>query len=129
MVAVGLDSLLEVPREDVVETLWWLAGGVLLHDVVLAPLTLIVGLLAARLLPRWAFGAAAAGFLVLASVTLIAVPVLGRFGASASNPTLLDRDYWAGWAVFAATVLAVTVAWAAAARYRARHMPVSGGTP
>jgi hypothetical protein len=128
-VAVGLDSLLDVPREDLVETLWWLAGGVVLHDAVLAPLTLVVGLLAARLLPSWAFGAVAAGFLVLASVTLIAVPVLGRFGASPSNPTLLDRDYWAGWAIFVATVLAATVTGAVVARLRARQVPGIGGRP
>ena len=41
---------------------------------------------------------------MLGSVTLLAVPVLGRFGARADNPTLLDRDYIAGWLVLAGLV-------------------------
>ena len=36
------------------------------------------------------------GFVVLGSVTLLAMPVLGRFGARPDNPTLLDRDYSVG---------------------------------
>jgi hypothetical protein len=41
------------------------------------------------------------------------VPTLGRFGATADNPTLLDRDYLAGWLVFAAIVVAGAAVWAA----------------
>ena len=39
---------------------------------------------------------AVAGLVVLGSVTLLAIPVLGRFGARADNPTLLDRHYGVG---------------------------------
>ena len=42
---------------------------------------------------------------VLGPLTLIAVPVLGRFGAKADNPTLLDRPYWLGYAVVVGLVL------------------------
>ena len=51
-----------------------------------------------------------------ARVTLVAVPVLGRFGARADNPTLLDRDYVAGWLVLAG-----------AGRRRRGRWPVSCG--
>jgi hypothetical protein len=47
---------------------------------------------------------------VLGTVTLSAVPVLGRFGARADNPTLLDRHYLLGWLVFAVLVGVVTAA-------------------
>jgi hypothetical protein len=48
---------------------------------------------------------------VLGSVTVLAVPVLGRFGERSDNATLLDRDYTAGWLVLALfTVAAVVVA-------------------
>ena len=91
----------------------WLVAGVVLHDGLLAPLTILVCLVAARLLPAPARGPAA----VLGSVTLLAVPVLGRFGARPDNPTLLDRNYAAGWAVLAAlTVVGVLLATYAAAR-------------
>lgn len=87
----------------------WLGSGVLLHDAVLAPV--VLGLLA--LVTRVAGPAARApvvvGLVVLGSVTLVAVPVLGRFGARADNPTLLDRPYAAGWLVLAGLVVLGTV--------------------
>ncbi len=50
-------------------------------------------------------------------VTLTAVPVLGRFGARADNPTRLNRHYVGGWVAF--TVL-ITAATAASARLHRR---------
>jgi len=88
----------------------WLAGGVLLHDGVLALVVLVLGAAVLRLLPQAAKAPAAVGFVVLGSVTLLAVPVLGRFGARADNPTLLDRGYWAGWLVVAGLTVGAVVA-------------------
>ncbi len=90
---------------DLLNLALWLAGGVVLHDGVLALAALAVGAVAVRLLPRPAKAPAAVGFVVLGSVTLLAVPVLGRFGARPDNPTLLDRDYTVGWLVLAGLVL------------------------
>ncbi len=118
LVAVGVMRFVETGRADMVDAVWWLGGGVVGHDVLLSPLTLLLGLAVVRLLPPWARGGAAAAFVVLGSVTLLAVPVLGRFGASPGNPTLLDRDYWTGWLVFAATVVAAAGGWALAERRR-----------
>jgi len=103
---------------DLIATALWLAGGVLVHDLVLAPLTLLVGALAVRVLPSVARAPAAVGAVVLGSVTLLAVPVLGRFGARADNPTLLDRPYGTGWLVLAGLVL-LGVALGTARRARA----------
>ncbi|QYJ05289.1 hypothetical protein KUV85_06325 [Nocardioides panacisoli] len=87
----------------------WLVGGVVLHDAVLAPLTLAVAFVAVRLLAApWRLPATVA-LVVLAPLTLLAVPVLGRFGALEDNPTLLDRPYLASWLVLVA-VAALTVA-------------------
>jgi hypothetical protein len=61
-------------------------------------------------LPRAARAPAVVGFVVLGTLTLLAVPVLGRFGARADNPTLLDRSYWAGWLVLAALTLVAVLA-------------------
>ena len=88
----------------------WLAAGVVLLDGVLALVVLAVGTVAVRLLPRPAKAPAVVGFVVLGSVTLLAVPVLGRFGARSDNPTLLDRDYTVGWLVLAGLVLVAIVA-------------------
>jgi len=88
----------------------WLVGGVLLHDAVLAPVVVLAGVLAARALPTPVRVPAAVVAVVLGSVTLLAVPVLGGFGRRPDNPTLLDRDYTAGWLLVAALVVGGVVA-------------------
>ena len=37
------------------------------------------------------------GLVVWGGLTVMAIPVLGRFGALAANPTLLDRPYLTSW--------------------------------
>lgn len=103
--AYGLLRLLSLGWGNLVATAGWAAGAVLAHDVLIAGATLLAGAFGrAVLAPRWR-APAAAGLIVLGSLTLVAVPVLGRFGAKADNPSLLDRNYAAGWAVLAALVV------------------------
>jgi hypothetical protein len=87
----------------------WLVVGVVLHDGVLAVVTLLLAAVVLRVLPASARAPAIVGFVVLGSVTLLAVPVLGRFGARPDNVTLLDRHYVVGWLVFAALTVAAVV--------------------
>ncbi len=113
LAALAYGGLLLVRRIsiDVFDSGVWLAGGVVAHDLVLAPLVIGLGLLVLPRLPVVARAPVTVGTVVLASVTLVAVPVLGRFGASPGNPTLLDRDYVTGWLVLAAlTTLGVAAA-------------------
>ena len=96
---------------DLLDSAIWLGGGVVAHDFVLAPIVIGLALLVIARLPDVARAPVTVGVIVLGSVTLVAVPVLGRFGASPGNPTLLDRDYVTGWLVLAGlTVVAVAVA-------------------
>ena len=90
----------------------------------LALVTLALGALAVppgcrrRPARRWS-----SALVVLGTVTLLAVPVLGRFGARPDNPTLLDRDYTAGWLVLAGlTLVAVVVAAARTLRASAEEV-------
>ncbi|HYN66361.1 MAG TPA: hypothetical protein VES93_05685 [Ornithinibacter sp.] len=102
VVGLGLGQLRSV--------LVWVVGGVVVHDAVLAPLVVALGVLAVlRTSPSWRIPLVWA-LLVLGPLTLVAVPVLGRFGARADNPTLLDRPYWGGYVVVATVVLVLTVA-------------------
>jgi hypothetical protein len=112
LVAVGVVELLTGGPRDTLAATVWLAGGVVLHDFVLAPLVVASGVLATRLVPGWAGPPAVAAAVVLGTVTLMAFPVLGRFGARPDNPTLLDRPYVAGWLVFAGLVLGYASGWA-----------------
>jgi hypothetical protein len=105
--AAAYGTLLLLTRQemgDAAEAVAWLAAGVVVHDAVIAPLCLGAGVVLSRVVPAAARGPVAAGAVVLASTTLLALPVLGRFGARADNPTLLDRDYVLGWLVLAALV-------------------------
>jgi len=110
-VAMGLFGALrfvQLDFPDIVNATLWLAGGVIVHDGILAPLTLAVVVLATRALAPRLRTAVTAGLVVLATVTVTAIPVLGSWGAREDNPTLLDRNYVLGWVVFAALVLLAT---------------------
>jgi hypothetical protein len=113
---VGALELLAEGRDNLLHAVVWLAGGVLLHDFVLSPLVIVLLVLAVAVLPGWARPAAAAATVVLGSVTLMALPVLGRFGARPDNPTLLDRPYLAGWVLVAGLVFVCAFGWAFAQR-------------
>lgn len=109
---------------DLLDVGVWLVAGVLLHDVALTAGTLAVGVVVTRWLPRPARAPVVVGLVVLGSVTLLGVPVLGRFGARTDNPTLLDRDYTAGWLVLAgSTLVAVVLAVVVTALVRSRTDP------
>jgi len=114
--AYGALQLLDLGLDNLVVTVTWLAGGVLVHDAVVAPLTIALWFVVSRVTGRRLPGAVVVGAVVLGTVTVIAVPVLGRFGARADNPTLLDRNYVLGWAMLATLTVVVTAAVVAASR-------------
>ncbi len=109
MGAFGLLRFLQHDFGDIVNAVLWLAGGVAVHDGIIAPLTIGLTLLATRVLPRRAWAATTAAMIVLLTVTVTAIPVLGGWGRRPDNPTLLDRHYLLGWVVFALVVLLVTL--------------------
>jgi hypothetical protein len=106
---VGVWHLLGNGFADLVATGAWLAGGVVVHDALIAPLVVLLGVGLLPRLPSWGRGPAVAGFVVLLTVTLTAVPVLGRFGAKPDDPWLLPRPYGALWLGFALVVVAAVV--------------------
>lgn len=97
----GAVLLLDLGTDNLFATGRWLIGGVILHDGLLGPATIILAALVLRLTRGRVPAPVILAALVLGSVTLVAVPVLGRYGARADNPTLLPRDYTVGWLVFA----------------------------
>jgi hypothetical protein len=74
------------------------------HDLLIVPVVLAAGLVLRRA-PEWARAPLQGTLLICAVVVLASVPVLGRFGARADNPSLLPRDYPAGLAVTLGLVL------------------------
>jgi hypothetical protein len=120
MAAYGVLRLLELGWSNTWDTLRWLLGGVVLHDGVFATLTLTVALLAVRVVPHGRLAPWVVGLVILVPTTLLAVPELGRFGARADDPTLLDRHYWLGWFALVTVVLAGVVAWILVTSYAGR---------
>lgn len=128
VVVGGFGAWLLLTRQDLdqlTNAAVWLAAGVVLHDGLLAIATLVIAAVVLPLLPRAARARAVVGFVVLGSASLLAVPVLGRFGARPDNATLLDRDYLAGWLVLAGVTLVAVVA---ASVLRSRGAHDDGGT-
>ncbi|MFJ9387529.1 hypothetical protein ACIRON_01825 [Nocardioides sp. NPDC101246] len=112
-VGMAYGAWLLVSRQDlgqIVEVVLWLAAAVVIHDGILAPMVLGLGWVGGRLLPRAVARGAVTVLVLLGPATLIAIPVLGRFGAKPDNPTLLDRDYTQGLLVFAALCVCAGVA-------------------
>lgn len=110
--------------DQLVSAALWLGGGVIAHDGLIALVSLALVAAGARLLPSVARPAAAVGMIVLGSITILAIPMLGSFGAKGDNATLLDRNYWLGWS---GIVVLVVVGVAVAAVLRARRTTSATG--
>lgn len=104
---------LALTRQDplqLAEVVLWLGGGIALHDGVVAGLAVAGAAVGRRVLPRPWHAPATLALVVWGTVSVMAIPVLGRFGARPDNPTLLDRPYLAAWlSLTAFTVVAVIV--------------------
>ncbi len=130
----GLRLLLGLDLTDLVDAGVWLAGGVVLHDFVLAPAVLAVGVLVVGRLPGPVRAPAVAALVVVGLVTAAVLPTLGRFGAKPDDPYLLDRPYAASWLTFVALTGVVAGLVAAVRRARtdrpgADRAPRNGAAP
>lgn len=109
------DADLTNPRRLV----WWILGLAVAHDLVVAPLVLVAGIVLARAPAWWGrpVGAAAA---ISAVVVLFSYPLLRRFGERAANPTALPHDYRWNVLVGCAAVWVVTAGLVVVRRVRRR---------
>ncbi|MER7177496.1 hypothetical protein [Streptomyces mesophilus] len=91
--AMGLGTWLLLDVRDPADVAVWLAGAIVLHDGLVAPLVLGIGLFLGGLRAR---GAVRGALIVAGSLTAIALPVLLRPGTPA-NPSVLPLDYPRNW--------------------------------
>ncbi|MFI5100924.1 MAG: hypothetical protein ACHQE5_10525 [Actinomycetes bacterium] len=96
----------------------WLAAGVLLHDLVLAPLLILVGVLVSRSVPSRVRAVVVVGLVSAGTLILVGVPVALAAARPRANPTILPLDYWRGLVL---SVLVVAVVTAVAAVIAARR--------
>ena len=112
-IAYGASLALEQSMPDLISAAKWLVGGIIVHDAIFAPLCIAAAFAGRRLLPKRWWSAVAVAALISVTLLAIAAPVLGRRGAIADNPTVLDRNYAVGVAVALAVVWGAAVAFVA----------------
>ncbi len=120
----GLWLMHDFTTSQLLSVATFLVGGVILHDAIIAPVTVGVGVAAARLLPGHFRAAAGIGFLLWGTLTLAFFNVLSGQGGKPDNDTVLNRPYAVSWLVMTA-VLAAAVVVAAVRRRRAATAPAS----
>ncbi|GAA3839238.1 hypothetical protein GCM10022403_084420 [Streptomyces coacervatus] len=121
LMGVGASLLLD-RQQDLMGVLEWLGGAVVLHDALIAPVVLLVGLVLVRGGVR---GPIRGALLVAGALTAVALPVLLRPGPRA-NSTVLPLDYPRNWLLTLVGVATVTALLVAAKEVRrSRRRPPS----
>lgn len=103
----------------------WLAGGIVLHDGVLAPLVVGAGVVLARVTPVYARKPATIGLIVWGALTIAVANVLSGQGGKPDNDTVINRPYAVTWLVMTVLVFVAITAYSAVARKRAKAAPTS----
>ncbi|MFI8368274.1 hypothetical protein [Streptomyces sp. NPDC085466] len=116
---VGVGAWLVAAQPDPAGVLLWLGGALVLHDGILAPLVLAVGLLLAGRADR---GVLRGALMVAGSLVLVTLPLLLRPGAP-PNPSALPLPYGRNLALVLAVVAAVAATRILVRRWRARPRP------
>jgi hypothetical protein len=88
----------------------WMAGCLIAHDFVLAPIVFAVGKALRRVTSGLGRSLVQACLFLSGVIFLVSIPVLGRFGERPDNPTLMPRNYGIGLVVALVTVWLATTA-------------------
>ena len=88
----------------------FVVGGALLHDLVVAPLVILVGVAVARTVPAWARATVQGALVLTGIVALFSYPLVRAYGLAANNPTSLPHNYARNLLVVLGLVWAVAVA-------------------
>ena len=92
--AYGLVGLLgEKQIGDLMSWLTYFAGGLLLHDLLWAPLVALGSFVLVRIVPARVRPVLQGALIVTATVLLVAFPVLNGGGRLPDNPSILPLDY------------------------------------
>jgi hypothetical protein len=91
----------------------FVVAGALLHDLLVAPVVIVLGVALARRVPARARAIVQAALAVSGIVALFSYPLVRAYGLSAHNPTSLPHDYGSNllivlglvWAVAAGLVI------------------------
>jgi hypothetical protein len=100
----GAVLLWENPPVIIMRILVWAVVGVVLHDLLFAPVCVALGFAGRRLLPgRW-WSPIAVALFCSAVLVFLAIPVYAKPGLRPDNMSVLDRNYPVGFWVSLAVV-------------------------
>jgi len=109
----------------------WLGGGVVLHDFVLAPVVLLLGVGVVRVVPVSVRAPVVVGLISAGTLVLVGVPVVLASRRQVANPTVLPGNYVLGLVGAVATVAVLTAAgvgWIVLRRRRGQRGATVAGT-
>lgn len=92
--------------------LTWFIGAIVVHDLLIAPTTLLIGRGLRFVRPRLLRGPLQVALALTALVTLLMFPLLRGYGAREGSPSLLPRDYAAGYLTLLGVIWAGCTLWA-----------------
>jgi hypothetical protein len=126
MLTFGLFRLVtELDPGDLFVLGLWLAAAVVLHDVLLAPITVGTGVALTRVPPR-ARRYLQGALLVGALITIVAIPLIWRQGTQPESKAILLRDYAANLTLLLGMTAAVALVLYA---LRVLRNPIPAGAP
>jgi hypothetical protein len=102
----------------------WLGGGVVLHDFVLAPVVLLLGVGVVRVVPASMRAPVVVGLVSAGTLVLVGVPIVLASHRQVANPTVLPGNYLLGLVGALAAVAVLTAArvgWIAVRRRRGQR--------
>jgi hypothetical protein len=110
LIAVGVRGVLrDSDATRPADLVKWVGGLLLVHDFVVVPLVLLAGLLVGNLVPKIAVAPIRFALCGSAIVVALGWPLVRRYGARSTNPSLLPLRYGRN------VVLLLVIIWAAAA--------------
>ena len=121
IVAFGVHGLWVSERAGATSAAQWFVGGALALDLLIVPAAAIVGALASRVVPAWAWPIVRAALFTSAILIALAAPLVLHQGGIPGNPTVRPRDYRTGLTAALAVTWATAVVGVALARARRRR--------
>ena len=88
----------------------FVVGGALLHDLLVAPVVIVLGVLLARTVPGRARATVQAALVISAVLALFSYPLVRAYGLAANNPTSLPHNYALNLTIVLGLVWAVAAA-------------------
>lgn len=108
IMAIGIVGLLsESAKTKPANAARWVVGAALAHDLLVAPVVILAGVVVARVVPAAVKGIVQSALIVSAMVALFSYPFVRGYGRQAANPSILPRNYATGLAIVLAAIWVV----------------------